>query len=482
MRRMFGFIGIIAGTQFIVSLPAIADTTWVNGIISADTTWIPAGNPYIVTDSVIVDSAITLDIEPGVEVKIDSAKYIMIKGTMNAIGTVTDSIIISARDTTKRWSRLWFKDASAGSLCYCRIEYAGNSAIYDSSASSLVIEYNTITGNSTDYDGGGIHSYGSPTITGNTITGNLAESQAESQGGGIYSEGGSPTISANTITNNSANGGGGIYSKGGSPTISGNTITDNSAKNYDGGGIYSKGGSPTISGNTITGNSARGGGGGGICNYSGSPTISGNTITNNSFKYYGGGGIYSMMGASPTIKHNTITDTTASAIYIHSDSAKINSNNLYVTGYAVWNNSTSNIDARYNYWGTVSSDTIELFRIRDFYDDSTTGVVYYEPFLTDTFGIEEPSNSQLSISNSQLSIYPNPSFSNTTIKYEMPKATNISLRLYDISGRLVKTIYSGTQEKGYHKIEIPRREFRRGIYFIRFKAGEFESTRKLILM
>ncbi|MDI6840490.1 MAG: hypothetical protein QMD71_06565 [bacterium] len=42
-----------------------ADTTYVSGIIDTNTVWAPAGNPYIVTGNVLVDSAVTLDIEPG---------------------------------------------------------------------------------------------------------------------------------------------------------------------------------------------------------------------------------------------------------------------------------------------------------------------------------------------------------------------------------------------------------------------------------
>ena len=494
MRRMFGFIGIIVGTQFIVS-SAIAGTTYVSGIISANTVWDPTGSPYIVTGNVLVNVAVTLDIEPGVEVRIDEDKYIMIEGTLNAIGTEADSIIIT-KNGTERWQRLRFKPASAGSLMYCRIEYANNSAIYDDAASSLYIGYNTISNNSTGsaYGGGGIYSSGSPTITGNTISNN----SANYGGGGIRSDYGSPTITGNTISNNSADNGGGIYSDG-SATITGNTITDNSARG--GGGIYSDG-SPTITGNTITDNSA-GLSGGGICSY-GSPTITGNTISNNSADLSGGGiyspgsatitgntisnnsaddggGIYS--DGSATIKYNTITDTTESAIYINSDSALIDSNNIYATGYAVWNNDTFDINARYNYWGTTDSATIANEKIWDFYDDFEKGIVYYEPFLADTFGIEE--KEKLRVESLELRVYPNPSFGNALIKYGVPEKAVISLGLYDISGRLVKTLYSGIQEKGYHTINVGTRHgmsLPAGIYFIRFEAGNYKATRKLTIL
>ncbi|MBI4722806.1 MAG: hypothetical protein HY769_07430 [Candidatus Stahlbacteria bacterium] len=143
MRKGFlKFIGIILWNALTLSL--YANTTWVQGIISTNTVWAPAGSPYIVIGNVLVDSGVTLDIEPGVEVKIDSVKYIMVKGNLYAIGTQADSILITRRGTA-RWQRLWFKTASRCSLKYCRIEYADNSAIYKEGSDSIYICHNTIS-------------------------------------------------------------------------------------------------------------------------------------------------------------------------------------------------------------------------------------------------------------------------------------------------------------------------------------------------
>ena len=454
-RFMLGMTSIFF--VLLVVSSTMADTTYVSGIIDINTVWTPAGNPYIVIGDVLVDSAVTLDIEPGVEVRIDSAKQIMIEGTLNAIGTATDSIIIT-RNGTARWQRLWFKTASAGSLKYCRIEGAGNSAIFEILVSSLVIEYNTITNNSADC-GGGICGDGSPTITGNTITNNSARS-----GGGIRSFG-SPTITGNTITYNYADCGGGICSDG-SPTITGNTITYNSAY-WCGGGIYSWD-SPTITGNTITYNSAFCHRGGGIRSF-GSPTITGNTITYN--YAYAGGGICS--NGSATIKYNTITDSSGAAIYIFysdlSDSILIDSNNLYQMrwyAYAVDNSSENDINARYNYWGTQSSDTIDM-KIWDFYDNSTYGIVHYEPFLTEPVqGVEEKAKSKIQTSKLRLEVYPNPFRQKTTIHCEVNKTQNISLEIYDLSGRLVATINKGI----WNGKNLNGKEVQSGIYFLKAKG------------
>ncbi|MDD5529650.1 MAG: T9SS type A sorting domain-containing protein [bacterium] len=77
---------------------------------------------------------------------------------------------------------------------------------------------------------------------------------------------------------------------------------------------------------------------------------------------------------------------------------------------------------------------------------------------------------------------PNPSMKSTIIKYGLPEKANISLKIYDVSGRLVKNFYSDVKEKGYYTVNIKEGELREGIYFIKFKAGDYKETKKLILM
>jgi hypothetical protein len=419
MKRSFEFIGMVVGTILIVQ-PAIADTN-VSGVISTNTVWNTAGSPYIVTGDVLVDTSVRLDIQPGVEVRIDQGKHIMIKGTFSAIGTATDSIMIT-KNGTAEWSRLWFKSTSRCSLEYCRVEYANNSAIYNENADSLYIGYCTICNNSrsgvfnhsgsatiTDnaisnnsaYSGSGIYNGGIATITNNTISYNLASNT----GGGIYNYGtGTATITNNTISYNSASLEGGGVCVYGSAIMTNNTISNDSARYGGGICVY---GSVTITNNTISYNSASLKGGG-IFNYSGSAVITNNaiscnlaflegggvfnysdgaTITNNTISYNlasnNGGGVCNSFGFA-TIKYNSITDTTSSAIYIKGGSPLVRTNNIYATGYAVYNGDTNSTDARYNWWNTVNTDTIDA-KIFDYYDDSSKGIVYYRLFLSEAF-------------------------------------------------------------------------------------------------
>jgi hypothetical protein len=65
--------------------------TLVSGGIYQNTTWTLAGSPYEVTGSIVVFPGKTLNIEPGVEIRInnqtDSTIYIETRGTINCVGT-----------------------------------------------------------------------------------------------------------------------------------------------------------------------------------------------------------------------------------------------------------------------------------------------------------------------------------------------------------------------------------------------------------
>ncbi|MCK4351773.1 T9SS type A sorting domain-containing protein [candidate division WOR-3 bacterium] len=78
---------------------------------------------------------------------------------------------------------------------------------------------------------------------------------------------------------------------------------------------------------------------------------------------------------------------------------------------------------------------------------------------------------------------PNPFTSETQIKFALPKKSRVNLNIYDVSGRLVKTLVNGTMEAGSHSVNWDAKEFPSGIYFVKLRAGDnYTSTKKLILM
>ncbi|TES92857.1 MAG: T9SS type A sorting domain-containing protein [Candidatus Cloacimonadota bacterium] len=86
--------------------------------------------------------------------------------------------------------------------------------------------------------------------------------------------------------------------------------------------------------------------------------------------------------------------------------------------------------------------------------------------------------------------YPNPFSKTTMISFQCPVTgdkTEISLRIYDLSGRIVKTLVDEECRPGYYTAKWDGRDrtgkkVSSGIYFYRLNAGDFESVKKLILL
>jgi photosystem II stability/assembly factor-like uncharacterized protein len=78
--------------------------------------------------------------------------------------------------------------------------------------------------------------------------------------------------------------------------------------------------------------------------------------------------------------------------------------------------------------------------------------------------------------------YPNPFNPSTTIKYELPKASQVTLTLYDVLGRQVSVLVNERREAGYHEVKFDGSGLSSGVYFYRIEAGSFVETRKLILL
>ena len=78
--------------------------------------------------------------------------------------------------------------------------------------------------------------------------------------------------------------------------------------------------------------------------------------------------------------------------------------------------------------------------------------------------------------------YPNPFNPSTTIRYDLPKGINVTLKIYDVMGHEVAELINQRQEAGDHEIVWNASGIASGVYFCRISAGDFTAVRKLILM
>ncbi|OGU77720.1 MAG: hypothetical protein A2V93_10355 [Ignavibacteria bacterium RBG_16_34_14] len=78
--------------------------------------------------------------------------------------------------------------------------------------------------------------------------------------------------------------------------------------------------------------------------------------------------------------------------------------------------------------------------------------------------------------------YPNPFNPFTTIKFSIPKQTQLKLNLYNVLGELVKTITEGLYEPGNYEVTLNANELPSGIYIYKFESSESVLSKKLILI
>ncbi len=78
--------------------------------------------------------------------------------------------------------------------------------------------------------------------------------------------------------------------------------------------------------------------------------------------------------------------------------------------------------------------------------------------------------------------YPNPFNPTTTIKFALPHRTDVSLKVFDLLGREVATLVSGVKNAGSYEVEFNAKNLASGMYIYQLKAGNFVSTKKMMLM
>lgn len=106
-----------------------------------------------------------------------------------------------------------------------------------------------------------------------------------------------------------------------------------------------------------------------------------------------------------------------------------------------------------------------------------TGEITVEDNVT---GILNPESANQSLITG-LSLYPNPASQFALLKFELLNPAQISLKVMDIAGRMLKSIVHQELDAGRHEVEFKTESFPPGVYFINLKINnEAQWVEKLI--
>ena len=134
-------------------------------------------------------------------------------------------------------------------------------------------------------------------------------------------------------------------------------------------------------------------------------------------------------------------------------------------------------DGSYKMAGTVGQSIIG--NVSDASDLNGIGFWYLEEcLLTGVMSPRDDLPSEYRLAQN----YPNPFNPTTTIKYDLPKAGRVTLKIYDILGNEVATIMDGYRTPGSYSISFNASKLASGLYLYRLVAGDYSSVRKMMLV
>ena len=211
-------------------------------------------------------------------------------------------------------------------------------------------------------------------------------------------------------------------------------------------------------------------------------TVLDNIYTNNWAMYAGvefGNNEYQKSADSIKVIASSATDGGVVEVYIDSidESTKIAECNIASTGSwtsfetfsaKLLSNVSGNHDVYLLFTGSGSN---KLFMQQSFYFTE-------EKLSTGTMGenIKGPRKYELEQN------YPNPFNPTTVIKYQLPVESRISLKVYNLIGQVVTTLYDGFHQSGNYSATFNAEGLSSGVYYYRIKTGTFSQTKKMIFL
>jgi hypothetical protein len=131
--------------------------------------------------------------------------------------------------------------------------------------------------------------------------------------------------------------------------------------------------------------------------------------------------------------------------------------------------------------GPVVTDT--YYRVNAVDDDGYAGGYSNEATASPTTDVDPP----IVYRNRLYQNSPNPFNPETEIRFELAAASEVSIRIFDASGQLVRVLESGRRSAGVHAVRWnglreTGEPVSSGVYFYRMTSAGFDETRKMVLL
>ncbi len=148
-----------------------------------------------------------------------------------------------------------------------------------------------------------------------------------------------------------------------------------------------------------------------------------------------------------------------------------NNENWISTGF-INGNGNSNVPINYEYVDRNLSSGKYNYRLKQI---DYNGNFEYHNLLGDVI-VGAPSKFELSQN------YPNPFNPTTNINFGLPADSRVSIKVFDISGREVKTLLNESRTAGYYTIAFDASNISSGVYFYKIEADKFSDVKRMLLV
>ena len=176
-----------------------------------------------------------------------------------------------------------------------------------------------------------------------------------------------------------------------------------------------------------------------------------------------------LIGNRVVLKWQTVTETNNSGFEILRSAH--NDNKLWETIGFVSGAGTTTEQSSYTFINENVSQGIYKYRLKQIDFDGTF------TFSKEAI-VEIASPKEFSLEQN----YPNPFNPSTTIRYNIPERSFVSIKVYDVLGNEIATLVNGDKQAGNYKIDWNAGSLSNGVYFYTLSTGNYFTTKNMILL